>query len=161
MDLRFEAFNLIERDPVLRSRLVTCPTRLEYAGASDARASEDCFLVLGWIDGERLDVRPGTEVLRADVHVRRNCPAGHRRLDMVLERLEAALVDDVARGLITARCVGMLRQVMEDDDTLVKSSTFEIAPARSRTVRFGEWRAGADPEFVDLIAAGPRGPGLN
>ena len=36
MDLRFEAFNLIDRDPVLRSLLVTCATCLVYAGASDA-----------------------------------------------------------------------------------------------------------------------------
>ncbi len=81
---------------------------------------------------------------------------------MVLQRLEAALVDEVARGLIRARCVGTPHQVMEgDDDTLFKSSTFEIAPARSRLVRFGPWRAGADPEFVDLVAASPRGPALN
>jgi hypothetical protein len=164
MDLRFEAFNLIDRDPVLRSRLVTCATCLQYSGASDARASQDCFLVLAWTDGRPPNAPPGTEVLRADVHVPRCSPAGHQQLDMVLQRLEAALVDDVARRLIRARCVGTPHQVMEgDDDTLVKSSTFEIAPARSRLVRFGPWPscACADPEFVDLVAASPRGPALN
>lgn len=162
MDLRFEAFNLIDRDPVLRSRLVTCATCLVYAGASDARASQGCFLVLAWTGGRPPNAPPGTEVLRADVHLPRSGPAGLRQLDMVLQRLEAALVDDVARGLIRARCVGRPHQVMEgEDDTLVKSSTFEIAPARSRLVRFAPWRAGADPEFVDLVAASPRGPALN
>jgi hypothetical protein len=164
MDLRFEAFNLIDRDPVLRSRLVTCATCLQYSGASDARASQDCFLVLAWTDGRPPNAPPGTEVLRADVHVPRCSPAGHQQLDMVLQRLEAALVDDVARRLIRARCVGTPHQVMEgDDDTLFKTRTFEIAPARSRLVRFGPWPscACADPEFVDLVAASPRGPALN
>ncbi len=72
MDLRFEAFNLIDRDPVLRSRLVTCATRLVYAGASDARASQDCFLVLAWTESRPPNSPPGTEVLRADVHVPRS-----------------------------------------------------------------------------------------
>ncbi|MET0765126.1 MAG: hypothetical protein ABWY29_09690 [Blastococcus sp.] len=81
---------------------------------------------------------------------------------MVLQRLEAALVDDAARRLIRARCVGTPHQVMEcDDDTLVKSSTFEIAPARSRLVRYAPWRGCADPEFADLVAASPRVPALN
>jgi hypothetical protein len=96
--------------------------------------------------------------------VPRSCPAGQRQLDMVLQRLEAALVDEVARRLIRARCVGTPHQVMEgDDDTLFKTRTFEIAPARSRLVRFGPWPscACADPEFVDLVAASPRGPALN
>ena len=79
MDLRFEAFNLIDRDPVLRSRLVTCATCLVYAGASDARASQDGFLVLAWTGGRPPNAPPGTEVLRADVHLPRSGPAGGQR----------------------------------------------------------------------------------
>jgi hypothetical protein len=162
MDLRFEAFNLIERDPVLRALLVTCATRLEYAGASDARATEDCFVVLTWTDGERLNAPPGTEVLRADVHVARDGRARLWHLDMVLQRLDAALTDDVARGLVTARRVGTRHRVRESTgDTIVTSSTFEIAPVRPRIVPFAPWRSAADPEFSDLVAAIPRGPALN
>ena len=162
MDLRFEAFNLIDRDPVLRALLVTCATRLEYAGAPDARANEDCFVVLAWMDGERLNAPPGTEVLKADVHMARSGRARRWHLDMVLQRLEAALTDDVARRLVTARCVGTQHQAMEStDDTIFKSSTFAITSARSRIVPFAPWRPDADPEFSDLVATLPRGPALN
>jgi hypothetical protein len=167
MDLRFEAFNLIDRDPVLRALLLNYANRLQYAGPSNATANDDCFLVLTWTGGEQVDAPTGTQVLTAEAHLPRSGWSECRYLDFVLQRLAAALAHNAAKRVVTARCVATSRQVREgDDDTIFKSSTFEIAPTRSRIRASGlphlaPWRACADPGVVDLMAASPRGASLN
>jgi hypothetical protein len=167
VDLRLEALNLIDRDPVLRALRVNHAIRLQLAGPSNATANGECFLVLTWTSRDQLDVPIGTEVLTARVHLPRPGWSALRCLDMVLQRLEEALTDEAAERLVTSRCVGGSRQVSEGDgDTIFGSRTFEIAPARSRVdasrpLHLSPWRACTDPGFADLSAAGPRGPHLN
>jgi hypothetical protein len=167
VDLRLEALDLIGQDPVLRVVLANYAHRLEFAGPPSARANEDCFMVLTWSHGYDVHAPTGTQVLTAEVHLPRLDRSGHPCLDMVLQRLAAALTNDAAKRLLTSRWVGRSCRVRDsDEDTVFKSSTFEIAPARSQVesralLRLAPWPAGADPSSHDLVATSPGSPSLN
>jgi hypothetical protein len=167
VDLRFETFNLIYRDPVLRALLSNYANRLEYGGPSSTMANDDCFLVLAWTGGEQLDAPIGTEMLTVQVRIPRPGWSGPRYLDAALQRLEAALSDDAAKQRVASRCVRRSGQARDgDNDTIFKSSTFQIAPAQSRVdasapLQLAPWPACADLRLVDLIAASPPGASLN
>ena len=51
VDLRFEVFNLIDRDRVLRSLLLKYADRLDGSHVPDGMADGDCFLALQWTTG--------------------------------------------------------------------------------------------------------------
>jgi hypothetical protein len=137
MDLRFAAFELITRDAELRTLLVNYADRVEHGPAQDGTAPGTCFLALKWSDNDRPGAPGGSQVLTARAHMPRHRTNEHLFLDLVLGRLRAALAVDTAKRLITTRCLGVAREIMEDGvDTIFKTSTFEIAPAPPR--RTGE-----------------------
>jgi hypothetical protein len=137
MDLRFAAFELITRDAELRALLVNYADRVEHGRAPDGTAPETCFLALKWSDNDRPDAPAGSQLLTARAHMPRHRPNERLFLDLVLGRLRAILAVDTAKRLITARCLGTSREIMDDaGDTIFKTSTFEVAPARPQ--RTGE-----------------------
>jgi hypothetical protein len=130
MDLRFAAFDLITRDVSLRTLLVNYADHVEHGHAPGGPAPATCFLALKWTDNDRPGAPAGSQVLTARAHMPRHRPNEHLFLDLVLERLRAALTVAAARRLISTRCLGVSREVMEDGvDTIFKIGTFEIAPA--------------------------------
>ena len=130
MDLRFAAFALITRDAQLRALLVNYADRLEHGPAEDGTAPGACFLALRWSEDDRPGAPDGSQLLTARAHMPRHRTDEHLILDLVLRRLRAALAVDAAQQVLTARCLGMSREIKEDGvDTIFKTCTFEIAPA--------------------------------
>lgn len=130
MDLRFAAFELITRDAELRTLLVNYADRVEHDRAPEGTAPETCFLALKWSDDDRPGAPEGSQLLTARAHMPRHRRNEHLFLDLVLGRLRAALAMDAAKRSITARCLEMPREIMEDGVGMIfKTSTFEIAPA--------------------------------
>jgi hypothetical protein len=129
VDLRFEVFNLIDRDSVLRSLLLSYADRLDGSHVPDGTAGGDCFLALQWTTGDH-DVDHCAEVLTAYAHMPRCSPSGFGFLDSVLERLLTAVSDDAARTRVSTRWTGTSPGVVDIGcDTVFKISTFEFAPA--------------------------------
>lgn len=129
MDLRFEVFNLIDRDRLLRSLLLKYADRLDGSRVPDGTADGDCFLALQWT-ATGPDVDHGAEALTAYAHMPRSSPSGFGFLDSVLQRLLTAVSDDAARTRVSTRWTGTSPRVVDVGcDTVFKTSTFEFAPA--------------------------------
>jgi hypothetical protein len=129
VDLRFEVFNLIDRDPVLRALLQKYADRLDGGHVRDEPADGDRFLALHWTAVDR-DTGDDAEVLTAYAHMPRSSPSGVGFLDSVLQRLLTTVSDDTARTRISTRWTGTSPGVIDlGCDTVFKISTFEFAPA--------------------------------
>jgi hypothetical protein len=135
MDLRFVAFDLIARHAGLRALLVNYADRVEHGHAPDGPATGTCFLALQWIGNDPRSDPAEPQLLTAQAHMPRHRSREHLFVDVVLERLRAALTVGAARKQIAIRCLATSREFAESDvGTIYKTSAFEIAPAtRQRT----------------------------
>jgi hypothetical protein len=130
MDLRFVVFNAIFRDVVLRQLLVNYADRRDFGQPPDEAAAGTRFIVLKWTVHDQTSASPRSQLLTAQAHVFRDGSSDHRYLDLVLQRLHAALAGCAARERISTRCLGTSPDILDSGvDTIFRTSTFEIAPA--------------------------------
>jgi hypothetical protein len=130
MDLRFDVFNLIFRDAMLRALLVNHANRIESGNAPERTADGTCFVALTWANNEGVCAAAGSQLLTAQAHMPRERSSDHVYLDAVLHRLRAALPLGAASDAFTIRCRETSREVMDSGvGTIFKATTFEIAPA--------------------------------
>jgi hypothetical protein len=126
MDLRFLAFELIARDDVLKRLLVNYADRLDGVCAGEG-TRESCYLALQWADCGRSATASGPQSLTARVHLPRDRADEQSYLDIVLRRLDAALVTGAASGVLTVRRVTPRCEPLEHGtDTVFKTRTFEV-----------------------------------
>ena len=123
MDLRFEVFELIARDEVLRRLLVN------YADRLDGRPCDGtCYLALQWTDSASPDAPVGAQALTARVHLPRERAGEQAYLDVVLRRLDAALARATRSGSVVVRRTEPGEAVVEHGaDTVYKTRVFEFA----------------------------------
>ena len=132
MDLRFAIFKRIARDAMLRRLLVSYADRLD-ACAAGGPADDTCYLTLQWADNDQSGMLSGCLLLTARAHMPscRSCEPEY--LDLVLDRLEAALAVDEAEGAITVRRRCATPDVLENGaDAIFKTRMFDVASAPSR-----------------------------
>ncbi len=144
MDLRFDVFNLIDRDQVLRSLLMAYADHLD-GRVPDGTAAGDSFLALQWTPADP-DAADGSEVLTAFAHTTRRTTAGLSYLDFVLQRLQTAVSDDTASTRVSSRCTETSNGFMDaGGDTVFKTSTFEFTPAAALRDGCWDWGRHSDP----------------
>jgi hypothetical protein len=131
MDLRFAVFERIARDDMLRRLLVNYADRLD-ACAAGGPADGTCYITLQWADNDQSGMLTGRLLLTARAHMPRCRSWEHEYLDLVLDRLEAALAADEAEGAITVRRTCATPGVLENADAIFKTRRFDVASARSR-----------------------------
>jgi hypothetical protein len=159
VDLRFVAFDLIARDATLRTLLANYVRRLEADGPPEDGAVS-CFVSLRWALDERPSAPVGSELLTAQVHVSPDdsCPLAH--LDLVLQRLCAALSLVGPNPCITAHCLTMSGAIADGRfGTLFRTGTWAIAPvptapedaAPTTTVPWSGW---VEPDASRLLVTG-------
>ncbi len=140
MDLRFDVFNLIDRDRMLRGLLMS------YADHLDGRVPDgNSYLALQWTTADP-DAADGSEVLTAYAHTTSRTTSGLSYLDSVLERLQTAVSDDTARTRVSSRCTETSNGFMDaGGDTVFKTSTFEFTPAAALRDGRLAWGRHSDP----------------
>jgi hypothetical protein len=130
MDIRFDVFNLIFRDALLRALLVNHANRIDSGYASERAGAGMCFVALRWADADGARAAAGAQLLTAQAHMPRHGSDDHGYLDVVLERLRAALPVGAASNSFTIRCRESSPEVMDSGaGTIFKTTTFEVAPA--------------------------------
>ena len=109
--------------------------RLDDRGVLPGRAGDTFYLTMQWTTDDRTSTCPEGESLIVRAHVPRH-PSEERSysyLDVVLRRLDAALVLDDADGSLTVR-----RRVTSPDvvhtgvDTIFKTKIYDVAAAPGR-----------------------------
>ena len=159
MDLRVVAFNLIARDATLRTLLANYARRLEADGAPENRTAS-CFVSLRWTVDERTSAPAEAELLTLQVHASQDDSCPLAQLDRVLQRLRAALTAVGPNPCITARCLTTSGAVADSRfGTLVKTSTWTIAPVRSvpeaaAPTTFVRWSVWSEPDGSGLLVPG-------
>jgi hypothetical protein len=173
MDIRFDVFNLIFRDALLRALLVNHANRIDSGHAPERADAEPCFVALSWADNEGARATAGSQLLTAQAHMPRHRLDDHVYLDVVLQRLRAALPAGAASDAYTIRCRESSPEAMDSGaGTIFKTTTFEIAPASpehaGRTLLDlppwsgrGEALAAGLTAPGGLVAAGAGSPSLN
>jgi hypothetical protein len=130
MDIRFDVFNLIFRDAVLRALLVNHANRIDGGRTPEWADAGMCYVALRWADNDGARAAAGSQLLTAQAHMPRHRSDDHVYLDVVLQRLRAALPVDAASDAFTIRCRESSPEVMDSGaGTIFKTTTFEIAPA--------------------------------
>jgi hypothetical protein len=107
VDLRFALFERIARDSMLRRLLVNYADRLDDRGVLPGRAGDTFYLTMQWTTDDRTSTCPEGESLIVRAHVPRHRSEERSYLDVVLRRLDAALVLDDADGSLTVRRRGV------------------------------------------------------
>ena len=136
MDLRFALFERIAQDSVLRRLLVNYADRLDDRALQPGPVGDTCYLTMQWTTGDPTGTCPEGESLIVRAHVPRHQPEERPSLDVVLRRLDAALLSDDADGSITVR-----RRATSPDavntgaDTIFKTRIYDVAVVPGRTVR--------------------------
>jgi hypothetical protein len=173
MDIRFDVFNLIFRDALLRALLVNHANRIDNVLAPERAGTGTCFVALRWADNDGARAAAGSQLLTAQAHMPRHRSDDHVYLDVVLERLRAALPVGASSDSFTIRCRESSPEVMDSGaGTIFKTTTFEIAPASPEQVGrilldLPPWTARAEALAAGLttpgglVAAGAGSPGLN
>ncbi|MCH6164250.1 hypothetical protein [Pseudonocardia alaniniphila] len=173
MDIRFDVFNLIFRDALLRALLVNHANRIDSGHASERAAAGMCYVALRWADNDGARAAEGSQLLTAQAHMPRHRSDDHVYLDVVLERLRAALPVGAASDSFTIRCRESSQEVMDSGaGTIFKTTTFEIAPASPQRagrilLDLPSWTGRAEALAAGvttprgLVAAGPGSPSLN
>lgn len=132
MDLRLALFERIARDSVLRRLLVNYADRLDDRAFLPGPTGDTCYLTMQWTADDRTSTCPEGECLIVRAHVPRRRLEERAYLDVVLRRLDAALVSDEADESITVR-----RRVTSPDvvhtgaDTIFKTRIYDVAAAPS------------------------------
>jgi hypothetical protein len=160
MDLRFDVFNLIFRDALLRALLVNYADRIDSGHAPERAGAGTCFVALRWSDNDGARAAAGSQLLTAQAHMPRHRSDDHEYLDVVLQRLRAALPAGAASDSFTIRCRESSPEVMDSGTgTIFKTSTFEIAPASPEHVGrilldLPPWTGRAEAPAAGLTAPG-------
>lgn len=173
MDIRFDVFNLIFRDALLRALLVNHANRIDSGHAPESAGAGTCFVALRWADIDCARAVAGSQLLTAQAHMPCHRPDDHVYLDVVLQRLRAALPVGAAGDSFTVRCRESSPEVMDSGaGTIFKTSMFEIAPASPERVGrilldLPPWTGRAEVLATGLATAGGLAaasvgsPGLN
>jgi hypothetical protein len=133
MDLRFALFERIARDSVLSRLLVNYADRLDDRGVLPGPARDTCYLTMEWTTGDRTSTCSEGESLIVRAHVPRHRSEERSYLDVVLQRLDAAVAVDDADGSITVR-----RRVTSPDvvqtgaDTIFRTRIYDVAAVPGR-----------------------------
>jgi hypothetical protein len=160
MDLRFDVFNLIFRDALLRTLLVNHANRIDGGHAPEWAGAGACFVALKWADNDGARGVAGSQLLTAQAHMPHHRSDDHVYLDVVLQRLRAALPVGAVSDSFTIRCRETSPGVMDSGvGTVFKTSTFEIAPASPERVGRALLELPSWTGRVELPAAGLVAPG--
>ena len=133
MDLRFAMFERIAQDSVLRRLLVNYADRLDDRAFLPGPTGDTCYLTMQWTTDDRTSTCPEGESLIVRAHVPRHRSEERSYLDVLLRRLDAALISDDADGSITVR-----RRVTSPDvvhtgaDTIFKTRIYDVAAVPGR-----------------------------
>ena len=132
MDLRFALFERIARDSVLRRLLVNYADRLD----DRAPVGDTCYLTVQWTTDDPTGACPEGESLIVRAHVPRHRPEERASIDVVLHRLDAALLADDPDGSITVRRRATSPDTVETGaDTIFKTRIYDVAVVPGRRVR--------------------------
>jgi hypothetical protein len=77
MDIRFDVFNLIFRDALLRALLVNNANRIDSGQAPERAGAGTCFVALRWADNEGARAAAGSQLLTAQAHMPRHRSDDH------------------------------------------------------------------------------------
>ena len=147
MDLRFALFERIARDSVLSRLLVNYADRLDDRGVLPGPARDTCYLTMEWTTGDRTSTCSEGESLIVRAHVPRHRSEERSYLDVVLQRLDAAVAVDDADGSITVRRRVTSPDVVQTGQTASPASAFNtfrrsietpIAIIKPCSIRFAE-----------------------
>jgi hypothetical protein len=133
MDLRFALFERIARDSLLSRLLVNYADRLDDSAFPLGPTDDTCYLTMEWTTGDRTNTTSEGESLTVRAHLPRHRSEERSYLDVVLQRLDAAVAVDDADGSITAR-----RRVTSPDvvqagaDTISRTRIYDVAAVPGR-----------------------------
>ena len=133
MDLRFALFERIARDSVLSRLLVNYADRLDDSAFPLGPTDDTCYLTMEWTTGDRTNTSSEGESLTVRAHIPRHRSEERSYLDVVLQRLDAAVAVDDADGSITVR-----RRVTSPDvvqtgaDTIFRTRIYDVAAVPGR-----------------------------
>ncbi len=133
MDLRFALFERIARDSVLSRLLVNYANRLDDSALTLGPTDDTCYLTMEWTTGDRTNTTSEGESLTVRAHLPRHRSEEPSCLDVVLQRLDAAVAVDDADGSITVR-----RRVTSPDvvqtgaDTIFRTRIYDVAAVPGR-----------------------------
>ena len=133
MDLRFALFERIARDSVLSRLLVNYADRLDDSAFPLGPTADTCYLTMEWTTGDRTNTSSEGESLTVRAHIPRRRSEERPYLDVVLQRLDAAVAVDDADGSITVR-----RRVTSPDvvqtgaDTIFRTRIYDVAAVPGR-----------------------------
>jgi hypothetical protein len=133
MDLRFALFERIARDSLLSRLLVNYADRLDDSAILLGPTDDTCYLTMEWTTGDRTNMSSEGESLTVRAHIPRHRCEERSYLDVVLQRLDAAVAVDDADGSITAR-----RRVTSPDvvqtgaDTIFRTRIYDTAAVPGR-----------------------------
>jgi hypothetical protein len=133
MDLRFALFERIARDSLLRRLLVNYADRLDDRALLPGPAGDTCYLTIQWTPDDGTSTCPHGESVIVRAHMPRRRSEERSYLDVVLHRLDAALVADDADGSIMVR-----RRVTSPDvvqtgaGTIFKTRIYDVAAVPGR-----------------------------
>ena len=133
MDLRFALFERIARDSLLSRLLVNYADRLDDSAFPLGPTADTCYLTMEWTTGDRTNTSSEGESLTVRAHMPRHRSEERSYLDVVLQRLDAAVAVDDADGSITVR-----RRLTSPDvgqtgaDTIFRTRIYDVAAVPGR-----------------------------
>ncbi len=133
MDLRFALFERIARDSVLSRLLVNYADRLDDSAFPLGPTAVTCYLTMEWTTGGRTNTSSEGESLTVRAHIPRRRSEERSCLDVVLQRLDAAVAVDDADGSITVRRRVTSPDVVQNGaDTIFRTRIYDVAAVPGR-----------------------------
>lgn len=127
-DLHLQVGGLLTRNAELRTLLLGYAARLGCLQPEDDDAPVQAFLVPDWVADSRPSAPPGSELFTATVHVSRDAPEPHQRLDAVLDTVHAVLTGVAAGESFSARRLGGPDVPTVGVDTVCRTAAWELTP---------------------------------
>jgi hypothetical protein len=133
MDLRFALFERIARDSVLSRLLVNYADRLDDSAFPLGPTDDTCYLTMEWTTGDRTNTSSEGESLTVRAHIPRHRSEERPYLDVVLQRLDAAVaVDDADESITVRRRVTSPDVVQTGADTIFRTRIYDVAAVPGR-----------------------------
>ncbi|TFV53936.1 hypothetical protein E4P41_20460 [Geodermatophilus sp. DF01-2] len=128
-DLRLVVGGLLTRDAVLGTLLLNYAAGLGCVCPEEGDTAVRSFIVPDWVVDSRASAPASSRLFTVEAHVRRDVPLPRRRLDTVLDRVDAVLTGAAGDESFSTRRLGGTDVLGIGVGTVSKTATWELTPA--------------------------------